>query len=373
METTHHSAGLKGALASLFGAAKGGANSLSNKFDDLLFIALKLVAIAVACIAVHKYSGSRAGEDDLGWWMFFGLGLVAIGFEYYGAQTIMDGWFDRTAGAIALGALLCAPALAFSYSNAIGSASVQQSQAAGVQKANFRKKVNSEKAVEEAEFALKVATDARSKLKPVRSAADARGVMDNKQSHKFWGLTESCTKTKGRQTRAFCDDYRAAQADLKAWDDISVQDSRVESARSTLASARSAEADAPVETSEVRADTLDYAGFFDTDAATAEKYQARHVALTITLFVTFAGLLSGWKRNRGRDLQPWGIGRALDRVYSWCYRKWYGIEPPQPTIINNFHGDNKGGEALNAIETFKRSVADAASRVAKTNPTTAMA
>lgn len=360
METLHHGGGVKGALVSLFGAAKGSANSLSNKFDDLLFLALKLIAIAVACIAVHKYSGLRAGADDLGWWMFFGLGLVAIGFEYYGAQTIIDGWFDRTFGAIALGALLCAPALAFSYSNAIGSASVQQSRAAGIQKANFRKNVNSEKAVEEAEFALKVATDARSKLKPVRSAGEARAVVDTKQAHKFWGLTDSCAKTKGPQTRAFCDDYRAAQADLKAWDDISVQDARVDTLQAKLDDARSAEANAPVEVSEVRADTLDYAAAFNTDAATAQKYQARHVALTITLFVTFAGLLSGWKRNRGRELGTWGIVNKFNRLYRWCFRKWSGEEAPQPVYNVKIEGDGKGGEALDQLSKFQRGIIEAA-------------
>lgn len=349
MDTTH-GGGLKGALSSLFGAAKGGANSLSARFDDLLFLALKLTAIAVACIAVHKYSGLRASEDDLGWWMFFGLGIVAIGFEYYGAQTLVDGWFDRTVGAMALGALLCIPALAFSYSNAIGSASVQQSQAAGLQKANFRKNINSAKAVEEAEFALKLATEARSKLKPVRAAADARAVVDTKQAHKWWGLTESCTKTKGPQTRAFCDDYRAAQADLKAWDDISVQDARVDSLQAKLDAARGAEANAPVEVSEVRADTLDYAAAFDTDASTAQKYQARHVALTITLFVTFAGLLSGWKRNRGRDLQPWGIAAKLQRLYRWAYFKWHGVEAPATYISVD---DPRGAAALERLDRIK--------------------
>lgn len=358
METAHR--GLKGVFLSFFGAA----SNLSNKFDDLLFLALKLTATAVACIAVHKYSGLRAGGDDLGWYMFFGLGLVAIGFEYYGAQTIINGWFDRTFGAMALGVLLCAPALAFSYSNAIGSASVQQSHAAGMQKANYRKNINTAKAVEEAEFALKVATEARSKLKPVRSAADARATIDSKEAHRWFAGTDSCTKTKGPQTRAFCDEYRSAQADLKAWDDISVHDARVDSLQAKLDEARNAEASAPVELSEVRADTLDYAGFFNTDADTAQKYQARHVALTITLFVTFAGLLSGWKRNRGRELRPWGIVNVLNRIHRWAYFKWNGKFPPQPIVNVTVEGDGKGGLALDSIEQIKRNIAKAASAYA---------
>ena len=117
--------------------------------------------------------------------------------------------------------------------------------------------------------------------------------------------------------------------------------------------------------SEVRADTLDYAAAFNTDAATAQKYQARHVALTITLFVTFAGLLSGWKRNRGRELGTWGIVNKFNRLYRWCFRKWSGEEAPQPVYNVKIEGDGLGGEALNAAKALEKRIMSAARNYAQ--------
>lgn len=303
-------------LKAVFAGAKSGASILSEKFDDLMFITLKVAAIGVACVAVYKYSGIRAAGDDLAWWMMFGLGLCAVGFEYYGAQTLVDGWYDRAFGGVVFGAALCVPALALSYSNAISSAAVQQSTAAGMQKAAFRKTVNSETAVKEAEFALQAAMDARSKLTPKRSAADARAAIDSAQAHRWWANTEKCTEAKGPQRQAFCNDYRSAVADLALWDDISREDARIANLKAKTDEARATEAEAPAAVSEVRADTLEYASLFGTDAQGGQSIQAKHIALTITLFVTLTGFLTAWKRNQGREVRPWGF-------VTWARRKWH--------------------------------------------------
>lgn len=76
--------------------------------------------------------------------------------------------------------------------------------------------------------------------------------------------------------------------------------------------------------------------------------QARHVALTITLFVTFAGLLTGWKRNRGRDLKPWGIANTLYRIYRWLHRAMFGGEPGNVKIIENHTVVNRTDRAIGA-------------------------
>lgn len=304
------------------GAGKG-AGKLSEKFDELMLVALKIVVISVAIAAVHKYATLKTGADMQAWYIYFGLGVAAVGLEYYGSQMLVDGYYDRAVGGMAIGAMLCLPALAFSYSNAIGSAAVQQSEAAGLQKANFRKTKNTESTVKESEFSLKTAQEARSKLTPLRSAADARAAIDSAQAHKWWAYTDSCSKPKGKESRAWCDKYRSAQADIKMWDDISVQDARIDALQAKLAEARDAESEAPTTVSEVRADTLEYAAWFGTNAEGGQTMQTRHVALTITMFVTMMGFATAWRRNRGRELKPWGFWLSLKKKF---YRIWEGDE-----------------------------------------------
>lgn len=305
------------ALKDKFASGGAAARKISENFDEIMFALLKVTVIAVALTAVHKYAGIRALGDGQAFIIYFGLGAAAVGLEYYGAQVLVDSWVSRKLGGVAFGGALCLVALAFSYSSAISSASVQQSQASGVQKANFRKNVNSQKSVEEAEFALKAAMEARQKLTPKRSAAESRAAIDSAQAHRWWANTDKCTAAKGPQRQAFCDNYRAAVADLALWDDISREDARIGSLQAKVDEARAQEAEAPATVSEVRADVKEYANWFGTDAEGGQRMQAQHISLTLTLFVTLMGFLTAWKRNQNTPRRPWG-------VVAWLKSKWTG-------------------------------------------------
>lgn len=303
------------ALKNIIAGVATGAGRISERFDDIMFAAVKALVIAVAIAAVHKYAGLRALGDGQAWFIYFGVGVAAVMTEYFCTQVLVDSWFSRKIGGVLIGGAMTAIAVLFSYSSAISSAAVQQSEAAGVQKANFRKTENTEAAVKESEFALKAAMDARSKLQPTRSAAEARAAIDSAQAHKWWAYTESCAKPRGRDSRAWCDAYRSAVADLALWDDISREDARIGALKAKVDEARAQEAEAPATVSAVRADVLEYAAWFGTDADGGQVIQARHIALTITAFVTLMGFLTAWKRNQGRELPPWGI-------VDWLRRQW---------------------------------------------------
>jgi len=345
MDTTAHHGGLAGLFGRMFGAANGAVANVSSRFDDLLFLALKIVAIGVAGIAVHKYSGMRAGGDELAWYMYFGLGVVAIGFEYYGAQTIIDGWFDRAAGALVLGLLLCAPALAFSYSNAISSAAVQQSTAAGVQKAAFWKTEDTRKTIKnlEDQLAIKKGSVDWAKSLDAPESYDAR--IEAAEADATYEATR-----KGCKSKCIAKQQLAAslKADKQNAINRAVTLEEIKKLTADLDAAKARAEAAPVATSEVRADTAEYAAWFGTDAEHGQTMQARHVALTITLFVTFAGLLTGWKRNRGRDLKPWGIANTLYRIYRWLHRAMFGGEPGNVKIIENHTVVNRTDRAIGA-------------------------
>lgn len=336
------------ALKNFAAGASKGAKAVSEKFDELMFMALKAVVISVALAAVHKYAGLRALGDMQAWYIYFGVGAAAVGLEYYGSQVLVDSWYNRSIGGVFFGGALTVIAVALSYSNAISSAAVQQSEAAGVQKANYRKNINTEAAAEEAAFSLKAAMDARSKLTPKRSAADARATIDSAQAHKWWKYTESCAAPKGKETRAWCDSYRSAVADLALWDDISREDARIANLQAKVDAARDAEAEAPATVSAVRADVLEYAAWFGTDANQGQTLQARHIALTITSFVTLMGLLTAWKRNQGRELAPWGL-------FAWARLKWHrlwngtdeGFDNGERVVNNEIHlSDDRAVAAL---------------------------
>lgn len=83
-------------------------------------------------------------------------------------------------------------------------------------------------------------TDERNLMKPKASVAAAKAAIANAEAHKFWALTSECAKTKGPQTRSFCDAYFSSQADVALWDQIAAQEIKLATAESELKDARAA-------------------------------------------------------------------------------------------------------------------------------------
>lgn len=96
-------------------------------------------------------------------------------------------------------------------------------------------------AVKDLEAKVDRLTQERNVMKPTQSVAAARAVIQNAEAHRwFTGLTDGCKTTKGPQTRAFCERYFAASADVALWDQIAKQEIRIGEAEGELKAAREA-------------------------------------------------------------------------------------------------------------------------------------
>lgn len=86
----------------------------------------------------------------------------------------------------------------------------------------------------------------RLRMAPARNADQAQAAIDNAKAHRFWSMTKECTETKGPQTRAFCDAYRAAEADKAGSSDVLLHREELKATQEKLAKARAEFAKAPV-------------------------------------------------------------------------------------------------------------------------------
>ena len=111
---------------------------------------------------------------------------------------------------------------------------------ASIQQANFQSTTYADSRGNVKDLEAKVArmSDERSLMKPVNSPAKAKAVIQFSEAHKFWNSTDNCKATKGPQTRAFCDAYLSAQADLSLWDSIAKQETKIAEGEVALRDAR---------------------------------------------------------------------------------------------------------------------------------------
>lgn len=111
---------------------------------------------------------------------------------------------------------------------------------ATVQKASFETTTATDARNNVKDLEAKVArlTSERNMMKPTASPAAAKATIATSEAHRFYRLTDGCKETKGPQTRAFCDAYFSAQADVSLWDQIAAQEIKLATAESELKDAR---------------------------------------------------------------------------------------------------------------------------------------
>lgn len=92
--------------------------------------------------------------------------------------------------------------------------------------------------IKDLEAKLSRATEERLLMKPKASVAAARATISTSEAHKLWRYTDGCKTTKGNQSRAFCDKYFSAQADVALWDQIAKQEMAIGEIEGELKEAR---------------------------------------------------------------------------------------------------------------------------------------
>ena len=367
METiVYQPKGLRGAItrakSSTSQVAKTGVGFFAK--PELWLVRCTIVA---SVISVFYYAGDKA-KDQWTQAILVLLGLAAVGFHYWGAKNACRSWYERQIGAFCLWLMIVVGAVSWEVNNQLLVVSNNQDNLTAVRQTSYDTSIDRKEAVNRAAGKLNDLKREKAWQAVVDPAEAIQAKIDGKKSHKWWEATEQCNKTKGPQTRAFCDEYRQAEADKVTAMRKVVLVEEVKAAEQQLEDARKANEGIKAVTSTERADfknlkklaTLMGSGELSEDDV--EFSQSLLTIMVMALFLTVAGWLIKSQEYEGLPRKPWGVAALFSAIYRWCYRQWTGENPPQPVYNVKIEGDGKGGEALDQIERFRRSVADAAIR-----------
>lgn len=244
-----------------------------------------------------------------------GLLCVVVG-EILSWHNAAIAWHERRAGSMMLWAVLAFVCSAGTLYTNFSTSALNQEEKSSVQLSAFTASDDLRKSEEEAAFALKAAMDARSKLKPQRSAAEARAVIDSSEAHRWWGNTEKCTAAKGPQRQKFCDDYRSAQADLKMWDDISVEDARISKMQDKVQGVRSERKTVKAVVSDDTPGVTLIANVVG-DKTLARQMDSMTLPFLVQAIMLFGGVLLANEHARNIAKRPWINWRKVGFYLNW--------------------------------------------------------
>lgn len=218
------------------------------------------------------------------------LGLSCLFAEAFTATGGVDAfWYGRPLGALGYTALWCA-AFGYAMMNWVGTASETEAEKSNIHKALHYASVDTRKSVTEKEANLVRAKEERALMKPVRSLPVARAAMDGAMAKWQWEASAKCTKA-APKTRKFCDDYRAAEADLRLWDQINLQEAKIDNLQAELDAARATAANTKVETSDERNDLKMLASFLDVPVNVASNIAAVWQTAVLSILISLTTIL----------------------------------------------------------------------------------
>lgn len=132
----------------------------------------------------------------------------------------------------------------------------------------------------------------RLRMVPVRNAQQAQAFIDNAKSHRFWNLTDGCTRTTGPQTRDYCSAYASAIADKAGATEAMVMREELKTARAELAKARAASAASNTDPASAAAQGLALASLLTLDDKPGERavyWAGIGISSLLALFAIAAG------------------------------------------------------------------------------------
>jgi hypothetical protein len=236
-------------------------------------------------------------------WFGIALGIAALLYEATASRDAVRAWWNGRAGSMLAAGAIWFCAFAFSVNNWIGAASENQVEKSNLHKAALMetKAVTGNLADAEAkldrlrksreELSLQPVREGQSNTKPFGTPQQAAAAVASAKVHKwFTGVTEGCTKTVGPQTRAFCDRYRSAEAEVARWGEISKLEIAIGDAEADVKRARFEVSNANLETSEERGDLVlltKWGGLAEADAATLNGLFA---IVVVSIFLSFGSM-----------------------------------------------------------------------------------
>lgn len=267
--------------------------------------------------------------------LIIGLVCVAIG-EFLAWHNAATSWHERRAGSMALWAVLGTTlSLGTLYTNFASSASNNDGKAV-VQKTAFVKRENVEDQLRDAKK-TRARIEARLQWmdtgvngKPVRTVEAAQADIVNAEAHRFFKLTNSCTETKGPQTRSFCDGYAGFKAELAlANEKLNLAD-ELKTAKADIANYEAQMAKGEAVVSEDAAQIGFIKASFGTSALAARQIDAMILPILVQAMLLFGGILLANEAFRGKTPKPWFSWEWARRAYAAIVGKDY-VKPGDDT------------------------------------------
>lgn len=320
-------------------ARPGGLIGLATRIGKISFKA-EALALWLVFFAGVITIGKKAGLDIPEYAMWFGLtlGIAALLYEMHSAKAMARAWFNAKPGALVAATAIWVCAFGYSVNNWMGAASESQAEKTNLHKAAYATTIDVRAAEKDAQAKVDRLREERSLMKPKASVAAARATIQTSEAHKFWRVTDGCKATKGPQTRAFCDAYASAHADVALWDQIAKQEMALGEAEAALNEARKVAMGTKVEVSENRNDLVILTRYAGMSEEGAQIFNGLSAIIAISIFLSFGSMRAELERLSSTGTRKrfnfWG------RLYRAYYRTVYGGEPPNLTI--NQYGTMNG-------------------------------
>lgn len=273
--------------------------------------------------------------------LIIGLVCVAIG-EFLAWHNAATAWHERRAGSMALWAVLGGLlSLGTLYTNFASSASNNDGKAV-VQKTAYVKRVNVEEELKAAQadrdrIAARLKwMDSAVNGRAVRTADAAQADIQNAEAHRFFKLTNSCTETKGPQTRSFCDGYAGFKAELGLAGEKLRLEAELVTAKENVKTYEGQMTGGQAVVSEDAAQIGVIKAGLNTSSATARQIDAMILPILVQAMLLFGGILLANEAFRGKTPKPWF-------TWSWArtiYRAITGQEYTAGNTVNHIHGLN---------------------------------
>lgn len=322
----------------LVGATGSAARSIGSILPSANKFALWLVFFAGA-ITVLKKAGVAIPEYAV--WFGVTLGIAALLYEMTSSKDMIRAWWNGRAGSMVASGLLWFCAFAFSINNWIGAASESQVEKSNLHTSSFNAYQNAQGDLKSTKADLdRIAgrlawMDTAVNGKPVRTADAAQSDIDKAKAHRFWGVTDSCKDTKGPQTRAFCAEFRSAEAEKSLAIEKATLEEEHKAAKDAYSKAAEIASSTRTETSEARQDLVlftKWGGLSETDAQT---FNGLLAVIAVSIFLSFGSMRSEHEElSKSGPRTPFNWGLKLRR---WISNTLYGREPGDVSVIVERH------------------------------------
>lgn len=302
-------------------------------------VPIYLVSVTAA-ISVYHYARASASDPSI-FVALMCLGLAVIILHWYGAGKIISNWYEGRPVAMFFWCVVVLSAIAWEGRSQLGLASNNQDAVKATRVAGWHTTEDARSALtfaatklgaeRKALEALRARVEAAASLsingKPVTSPDVAQAEVDRlKGNVRFWTLTKGCTEAPGKQTREYCDAYRAALAAKATAENRLVleaeakrQETIVSEAEAAHVKAKEAVAATPTVVSEERADIATIKRLASLSTADAELSNSLLLWVVTFVILTIGGALEKSEEYAGKKRKPWfnlsGIRYRLMRLW----------------------------------------------------------